>query len=154
MKKAFIYAVIGMILLGATSTVAVAGEREDLIKVATQEIIDLAFPYTHFHQVQYDQEIVIVKFITGKGYEWKLNQYYLLWWDCQFVALNAFVNRGLTVNEVGVITNLEDGSGLFLMLTKAPYIKKYANAAYGMSRWLDLTNSYIWKNEKWNLVGK
>ena len=159
MKKHSIYAVATIIFLGILSSAVVqAGETEKLTQAAVQEIESLAFPYTHFHQVEYDpgKRLVMVKFKTGSGFKWNLNQYYLLWWDMQFIALNAFAKRGLKVDKVGVITNLEDNSGLFLMMTEATYITKYANAAYGMTRWLDLTDSYLWdeENQNWRAVPK
>lgn len=157
MKKHFIYAVATIIFLGILSS-AVATEREDLIRVATQEIESLAMPYTHFHQVEYEPEdqLLMVKFKTGSGFKWNLNQFYLLWWDMQFIALDAFEKREIPVNAVAVITNFEDGSGPFLMMTESAYIRKYANATYGMTRWLDLTDSYTWdeQEEKWSLVPK
>lgn len=152
--------IFGIILFGFLSSAlcAMASEREELIKAATQEIESLALPYTHFHQVEYDpgKRLVMVKFKTGSQFKWNYNLFYLLWWDMQFIALNAFEKRGLKVETVGIITNYEDGSGPLLMVTKAVYIKKYANAAYGMGRWLDLTDGYHWNeaSQKWQPVPK
>lgn len=152
--------ILGIVLLGifSSATYTIAGEREELTKAAVQEIEGLALPYTHFHQVEYDPEkkLVIVKFRTGPKFKWNLNLYYLLWWDMQFVALRAFEKRDLMVETVGVITNFEDGSGLLLMLTKASYIRKYANAIHGMGKWLDLTDGYHWDeaSQKWQPVPK
>ena len=149
--------VFGIIFLGIISS-AVATEREKLIEVAIQEIKDMAFPYTDNHQVEYNSEkrSVIVSFDTGSNFKYNYNQYYLLWWDMQFIALSAFEKRDLKIEVVGVYTNLEDNSGLFLMVTEAPYIRKYANATYGMGRWLDLTDSFIWDeaSQNWRPVPK
>lgn len=156
MKKCFMYAVVSFMSLAVIPS-AVATEREDLIRAATQEIESLAMPYTHFYQVEYDpsRRLVMVKFKTGNSFKWNYNQFYLLWWDCQFITLNAFAKRDLKVDKVGVITNFEDG-GLFLMVTQSPYIQKYANAVHGMGKWLDLTDGYTWDeaSQEWSPVSK
>lgn len=152
--------ILGITLLGIFSSAicAMATEREELTKAAVQEIESLALPYTHFHQVEYDPGkcLVVVKFKTGSQFKWNYNLFYLLWWDMQFVALNAFEKRDLKIETVGVITNYEDGSGPLLMMTKAVYIRKYANAVHGMGKWLDLTDGYHWDeaSQKWDPVPK
>jgi len=152
--------VFGIIFLGIISTAVYvqASEREKLIQAASQEIEDLALPYTGNHQVEYNPEkcSLIVSFDTSRKFKYNYNLYYLLWWDMQFIALSAFEKRDIPVYIVGVYTNLEDNSGLFLMMTEASHVTKYANATYGMGRWLDLTDSYIWDeaSQNWRPVPK
>lgn len=153
-------AVFGIIFLGIISSAVYvqATETEKLIQAAIQEIKDLAMVYTDEHQVSYNPEtkLVVVNFRTGSKFKYNYNQYYLLWWDMQFIALNAFEKRDLKVDTIGVFTNLEDNSGLMMMMTDAPYIRKYANAVHGMGRWLDLTDGFLWDeaNENWRPVSK
>lgn len=135
-----------------------AGEMEDLIAAAKQEIIDLRMPYTSDYEIDYNPttQVLTVGFVTGPEFEYNYNLYYLLWWDAQFIALDCFERRDIPVKVVGVFTNLEDNSGVMLALTKSAYIKKYANAANGMGKWIDLSDSFVWDEEKkeWRAIAK
>ncbi len=135
-----------------------AGETEDLIAAASQEIIDLRMPYTSDYKINYDQttQVLTVGFKTGPEFTYNYNLYYLLWWDCQFIALDCFERRDIPVKAVGVYTNLEDNSGILLSITKADYVRKYANAANGMGKWIDLSDSFLWdeENEEWRAIAK
>lgn len=135
-----------------------AGESEDLIAAASQEIIDLRMPYTGDYEIDYDQttQVLTVGFKTGPEFTYNYNLYYLLWWDCQFMALDCFERRDIPVKAVGVYTNLEDNSGILLSITKADYVRKYANAANGMGKWIDLSDSFLWdeENEEWRAIAK
>ncbi len=135
-----------------------AGETEDLIAAASQEIIDLRMPYTSDYEINYDQttQVLTVGFKTGPEFTYNYNLYYLLWWDCQFIALDCFERRDIPVKAVGVYTNLEDNSGILLSITKADYVRKYANAANGMGKWIDLSDSFLWdeENEEWRAIAK
>jgi len=148
--------VIGLLVIAIVAALVgqiQAGETEDLIAAASQEIIDLRMPYTGDYEINYDQttRLLTVGFVTEPKFKWNYNLYYLLWWDCQFIALDCFERRDLPVVVVGVFTNLEDGSGPMLWMTKAIYVKKYANAANGMGKWIDLSDSFLWdeENEEW-----
>jgi len=151
-----------MVLVLASVAVLVgqvrAGEMEDLIAAAKQEIIDLRMPYTSDHEIDYDPitQVLTVGFRTGPEFTYNYNLYYLLWWDAQFIALDCFERRDLPVKEVGVFTNLEDNSGILLSITKADYVRKYANAANGMGKWIDLSDSFLWDEEKeeWRAISK
>ena len=135
-----------------------AGETEDLIAAASQEIIDLRMPYTSDYEINYDQttQVLTVGFKTGPEFTYSYNLYYLLWWDCQFIALDCFERRDIPVKAVGVYTNLEDNSGILLSITKADYVRKYANAANSMGKWIDLSDSFLWdeENEEWRAIAK
>ena len=135
-----------------------AGETEDLIAAASQEIIDLRMPYTSDYEINYDQttQVLTVVFRTGPEFTWNYNLYYLLWWDAQFIALDCFERRDLPVKAVGVVTNLNDNSGIMLAVTESVYIRKYANAANGMGKWIDLSDSFLWdeENEGWEPIAK
>lgn len=135
-----------------------AGETEDLIAAASQEIIDLRMPYTSDYEIDYDQttQVLTVGFKTGPEFSYNYNLYYLLWWDCQFIALDCFERRDIPVKAVGVYANLEYNSGILLSITKADYVRKYANAANGMGKWIDLSDSFLWdeENEEWRAIAK
>lgn len=153
--------IVGVLIIVLVATLigqAQAGEMEDLIAAASQEIIDLRMPYTSDYEINYDQttQILMVGFKTGPKFTYNYNLYYLLWWDCQFIALDCFERRDIPVKAVGVYTNLEDNSGILLSVTKVDYVRKHANAANGMGKWIDLSDSFLWdeENEEWRAVAK
>lgn len=153
-----IIGILGLVgvLLMFFSFVGFANEREDLIKAAKEEIEDLRLPYTGNYEITYEQEkkSVTVTFETLEEFKVNYNLYYLRWWDAQFIALDCFQRRDIPVDSVSVITNFIDGSGPMKAITKAPYIRKYANATHGMGKWLDLTDSFLWNEEtkEWDPV--
>lgn len=147
-----------MVIVAALVGQSQAGETKDLIAAASQEIIDLRMPYTSDYEIDYDQttQVLTVGFKTDPEFTYNYNLYYLLWWDCQFIALECFERRDIPVKAVGVYTNLEDNSGILLSITKADYVRKYANAANGMGKWIDLSDSFLWdeENEEWRAIAK
>lgn len=125
-------------------------ERQKLIEAAAQEIEDLGLPYTDDYKISYneDKAEVLVNFRTLPKFNVNYNLFYQRWWDAQFIALDCFRRRNIPVEVVRVETNFVDGSGPLAAITQTSYIEKYANAADGMTFWLDLSTLLLYDEEE------
>lgn len=153
MKRTFVLALLAVVVtLGTGSAAFSAGqdERQMLIEAAAEETASLSLAYTDSYEVTYDEDEqgVLVRFRTLPNFKVNYNLFYLQWWDAQFIALDCFQRRDIPVKAVRVETNFVDGSGPLAAITSAAFIKKYANAAYGMTRWLDLSTLLLYDEER------
>lgn len=66
---------------------------------------------------------VVVRFRTLPNFKVNYNLYYGRWWDAQFIALDCFRRRNISVEVVRVETNFVDGSGPMAAITQTSYIE-------------------------------